>query len=425
MTVAAISDSDHFEERTLSVWKMPLVELMGGLVLFCLVLTSHIALNAEKAEVGLDAVVLVKLAFTGLALLLGANGFLSDLRVRAVALSWPAVLIPAIFCLYVFSSLHSSSTVEALVSSTSIIAVYLLTITAAIQLGRIKILEIVFYGSALFILVSWLIYFGKPDIGVMMEEVSGVGFVRRMSGLSHPNTLGQFCGLNLVVGIVLYVTYGRRKLLFVGLCLIALAALVNSLSRASALAFFFAVIVGYRSYFVTRNFMKLMLAGAILVAFYLVFYLAEADVGNAIDRRMAMLSKSGDSEEITSGTGRSQIWAKSISLMRQRPVIGYGPATSKKLLADYSSYTHNLILNVVLSSGVLGGGLAVTMCVSRLTMMVFMRSAAADALATFVLINGLVENTIFSTICGLPTICWVLGIVWFAIGKSTKQDAQT
>ena len=418
----ATSNSDQLDESTtIDIWKMPLLELMGGLVFFGLALTTHIALNSDKEDVGLDALVLVKLAFAGSALLLGINGFLSDLRVRAVALSWPAILIPVIFCLYVFSSLLSSSATEALVSTSSIIAVYLLTITVAIQLGRIRTLEIIFYGSSLFVIGSWLLYFAKPEIGVFLEPVTDGGFTRRMSGLSHPNTLGQFCGLNLAAGIVLYVNFGRRNLLFVGLCVVALAALVNCLSKASALALFFAIIVAYRHFFLTKNLMKLMLAGAILLAFASVFYLAEADVADVVEEQMAMLSKSGDAEEITSGTGRSQIWAKSISLIRERPAVGYGPATSKKLLVDYSGYTHNLILNVVLSSGLFGGVLVCVMCLSRIAMMFRMRNAAADALATFVLINGLVENTIFSTICGLPTACWVLGLVWFAIGNNLKR----
>ena len=404
-----------------SIGSMPAQYVAGALVLLVACTWNHVALDLKKDDVGLDSVVLIKLAFTGLGLVFGSYGFLSDLRVSRVAKSWPGILVIAIFAMYIIASLLSDSAAAAMVSSISILAIYLLTITVAAQWGRLVTLQILFYSSAIFIAGSWLVYFVKPEIGVLLEPVGDGSFTRRMSGLSHPNTLGQYCGVNLVLGVVLYFTYAKRNWIVIGICLLAFAALINSLSRASSLAMLVAVLVGYRQFFVTRQFMLLVFLVATLFALVSVFYLAEANVEKELDRRMSMLSKSGDSEEITSGTGRIQIWAKSISLIRHRPSIGYGPATSRNLLAEYSSYTHNLILNIALSSGLIGGLLAVIMCLSRLMMLFNFRHPAADSLMAFVLVNGLVENIIFSTICGFPTAIWTLALTWFAFDQPLDE----
>jgi O-antigen ligase len=76
-------------------------------------------------------------------------------------------------------------------------------------------------------------------------------------------------------------------------------------------------------------------------------------LGQKLNQRLInLVSKSGTTEELTSGTGRSEIWGASVRLIARRPLTGYGAATSKDLLADYTRYTHNMLLNVGLSGGI-------------------------------------------------------------------------
>ena len=127
-------------------------------------------------------------------------------------------------------------------------------------------------------------------------------------------------------------------------------------------------------------------------------------------RKLTFLSKSGDTEEIFSATGRGEIWAYAISLIREQPLTGYGATTSKYYLTDYSLYTHNLILNVAFSCGVFGGLAAVCMCLGRLRVLLTQDHIVANALVAFILVNGLFENVIFSNLAGMPTIVWIIAI---------------
>ncbi|MEM7785963.1 MAG: hypothetical protein AAF623_21620, partial [Planctomycetota bacterium] len=73
---------------------------------------------------------------------------------------------------------------------------------------------------------------------------------------------------------------------------------------------------------------------------------------------------------------------------------------------DYSLYTHNMILNVMLSGGVIAGLMAIAMVIGRIKDLLFHPSQIADSIAVFIIINGLTENVMFSILCGMPTLVW-------------------
>ena len=70
-------------------------------------------------------------------------------------------------------------------------------------------------------------------------------------------------------------------------------------------------------------------------------------------------------------------------------------------------------MNVALSTGVFGGLVMLFMCVHRISMMRRRQHPLGDALVAYILINGLVENVIFSPIAAMPTIVWVLALFWW------------
>ncbi len=94
----------------------------------------------------------------------------------------------------------------------------------------------------------------------------------------------------------------------------------------------------------------------------------------------------------------------------ERPLTGYGAATSKYYLTDYSLYTHNMLLNVAFSTGVFGGLAAVLMALGRVRDLFRRNHTIADGLVAFILLNGLFENVLFSILAGMPTILWVVAI---------------
>ena len=70
---------------------------------------------------------------------------------------------------------------------------------------------------------------------------------------------------------------------------------------------------------------------------------------------LSVVTKTGDVTELTSATGRTEIWAEAIRLIGERPLTGYGLNSSPALMEDFSYHTHNLVLHATFSGGVVAG----------------------------------------------------------------------
>ena len=408
-------------QETKSIGDIAVWNLVGFLVLFAACFFNLVALDSGKDEIKLDSQVYLKLAIVGCCGLYGALGFLSDFRVRKVALSFPAAWVLVIFLLCLLASLTAIEPTQALASSISILCIYLMTITTIVSVGRPAALKTMFLGAGLFVFGSWVIYVVYPDLGIMEEPVPGGDHVVRMAGLSHPNTLGQFAGICCLLGVVLYFSYQQTHWYLRGLLGLSIAALAMCYSRAAIVATVVALVVAYRTVVYQRANFKWCIGLLVAVTLGLMVASLTVDFGELAGKYMTILSKSGDAEEITSATGRGEIWSKSIQLIRDKPALGYGPTSSKFLLENYSLYTHNLWLNVGLSCGVGGLLISVIMCATRATYLFSHHSPAADGLFVFIILNGIFENIIFSNLCGLPTVCWVLALSWFHLDEVTAR----
>lgn len=186
-----------------------------------------------------------------------------------------------------------------------------------------------------------------------------------------------------------------------------------------------ALAVAYRHVFLKQEYFQRYVIAACLAALGFMVLSTQVDIGAKIKEKMTLVSKSGDADELTSATGRAEIWAYTIRLIKQRPLIGYGAATSKFYLKDYSQYTHNMILNVALSTGIIGGFAMLMMVLGRLRAMMTVSYPLADGILVFIIVNGLFENVIFSILCGMPTMVWIMSLAWPVLKDDPLFDTQT
>lgn len=389
---------------------VPVITLIGYVSLFAIAFGNLVDLEADNDSVGISGQVLVKLMCLAVGGLYGGIGVLTDAKVRQLLLSFPMMWMSLLLFLFCLAAPTSPTVVLSLAAAISIACVLTLTTTALVQLGVKNVMNVLFYAASAYVFFSWLAYLFVPSIGVFMEPTTEGQFIPRMGGLSHPNTLGQTSGMTLMLGLILYRDSKSFSWFRTLVIVAALAALIGSLSRTSLLASICAIVVVFRMQIFQRRYMM----GAIVCGIAGIILLMAAsmftDIESKVASKLGLLSKSGDTSELTSATGRTDIWAKTIELIGERPALGYGAATSKVLLQDYSMHTHNLILNVALSTGVFGGLLAIWMCLERLLRMMVARHPIADALVVFILVNGLFENVIFSNLAGLPTILWIVAL---------------
>lgn len=398
------------QQRLFQTLNLPLIDVVGLVVLFLAGFLMLVDVAVGKDEVALDGQVLAKLAVMAGCGLYGMFGFINDGRVRATLFSFPMLWMVLIIAGYFVSVAVSITPKESLASAIAMTCVTLMAVTAVIQLGPLLVVTTLFYSLCLYTIGSWAVFLLVPEVGVFAEPIEDGQFTMRMSGLAHPNTLGQFSGLTLVLGSILWFKFGQRSFWRVGIALLAAGALIGSLSRTSMAATMFALAISFRHRLLGKN--LIYPAAALLMLMSIVLVVASFDdgMGTKIEDKLASLSKSGDSEELTTATGRAEIWAYAAKLIAQRPLTGYGAATSKYYLADFSSYTHNLIINVAFSTGIVGGLLALCMCLSRFWNIFTNSHPIADGIVAFILFNGLFENVMFSFLAGLPTIIWVVAL---------------
>lgn len=404
-------------DRLNKALSVPVNLLVAAVLVFMVSFLNLANLQVDKDVVALDPQVLAKLLVIAGAGLYGVIGAMGDIRIRRVLFSFPVFLVMVLCGFYFLSSFFSIAKEHSLVSAASSLAVLLMTVTAMVQLGLVRFLTIVFYAMSAFIVFSWAVFLAWPEVGVFMEPITDGEFTKRMSGLAHPNTLGQYGGLTMVVGLGLYHFYGQRSSWRLVVIALAAAALVASLSRTSLMATVAGLIALYhRSIFSAEN-KKWLIFGALLAIPVLLIVVTQIELGSSIADKMTMFSKSGDAEELTSATGRAEIWQYTIQLISEQPFTGYGAATSKYFLEDYSMYTHNLLLNIAFSTGVFGGLVGLCMILQQAATAVLRAHVITSAVIVFILVNGLFENVIFSIIAGMPTLLWIMTMAWFQVSE--------
>ncbi len=411
--------------NTFAFLHLPISTIAGLGLIFLLTWINLANLSPEKTSVGLDSQVLVKLMGIALAGIYGGMGFFTDRRVRSLLQTFPIFWLVIIITFYFIAAAFSITPTISTASAIAMVSVLLMTLTALVQIGIMPVLNAIFAGMAFFNVCSWIVYFVWPEVGVLAEPLPEGKFAYRMSGLAHANTLGQYTGLTVVMGSILYVTYQKRSALRVGLTLIALGALVNSLSRTSLVATFLALAIAYRHFYLKREYITRYVFFGCIGLVGLMLISTQVDIGAKIIEKMTLVSKSGDADELTSATGRAEIWAYTVRLIQKRPLIGYGAATSTFYLIDYSQYAHNMILNVAFSTGIIGGFSMLMMVLGRIRAMMTVSHPLADGILVFIIINGLFENVIFSILSGMPTIVWIVSLSWTLLRDDPLLDTMT
>ncbi len=403
----------------------PISTLVGMLLIVVVTLLNAADLSVGKDKVGLDAQVVLKLIGIAFAGIYGGIGFITDRRVRDVLQSFPVFWVVIIIAMYFVSSAFSLDPKVSLASTISLVAVLLLTVRALVQIGIMPVLNAIFVGMALFNVFSWIVFFVWPEVGVLKEPLPEGKFAYRMSGLAHSNVLGQYSGLTVLLGTIMFFTYKKHSVWRVGVMVVALGALIGSLSRTSLVATVIGLVVAYRRVFFKPQYLQRYVVASMAGIFALMLVSTQVDIGAKIKEKMSIVSKSGDADELTSATGRSEIWAYAIRLISQRPLTGYGAATSKHYLARYSSYTHNMILNVAFSTGVVGGFACLIMVLGRIRAMLSISHPLADGILAFIIVNGFFENVIFAIITGMPTMLWILALSWLLLKDDPLVNTET
>jgi O-antigen ligase len=319
----------------------------------------------------------------------------------------------SVFLLLVFvaylsaTSMYAVDPLYSLISASTVMIALLFLMVVAHNFGSQGLIAFVAYAALILCAVSLLIYVALPSLGRMSDwEHGSFVMTTRLQGiLGSANAAGATAG----IGLVLLPALKMKTIFKVSAAAILCVCLVLSDNRM-AIASTALAAAAYGA-LKNRGSLSLIVACSALVASFLL--LGFALFGEEL---LSSISRSGSADEVASATGRTVIWSAVLDMWAEKPLLGYGFASSQRLLPTHpalfiaAAHTHNMYLEVLFAGGI--SGLVIFACAIAATARDAMRSAEPVLLALiiFLLVYGLMEP-VLSSIAGFPAYGLLAAVV--------------
>lgn len=345
----------------------------------------------------------------------GLAGIYGLLRLPATFrdfLAWPGVLVAAYVTWYAVSVVTSIDRLYSAAAWLSLAGVVLMIPAAMRSLGGYRFLLAVACGLTLYVLGSWIAFVFFPEVGVYEEQVTESAVYSRMSGLGHPNELGFYAAYLALTFAGLGMS--RRLSWWIAGAAMGLAAitLLGCFSRTAIIGCVAGLVIMFHSRARRMENLSWIL---IIVALALGAIFVSSGQGNldwALENGLRQLTKSGSTEELTTGTGRTEIWKYGISKISESPNLGYGYCSTRFIMQDYSYHCHNMVLNALMHGGFISGLVVTTMILYLLHSVIASSYPPLDGLAAMVLIGGMVDGILGAPAPAASSLIWFMLLFW-------------
>lgn len=334
---------------------------------------------SPSLEPGLSAIwgITYLMALTGLIANFGINWITWLIRYR--------LLLSILLVGTAFSAMWSFEASLTLERSVHLLGSTIIAFYIGFTVPLTRILSITTIVLGLLMIASIITVFTVPAIGI--ESYEGDSVWRGV--MTSKNTLGFWAAITVLAGATMManVPSTGKKLLCLAAMTCGLIALVFSVSATSLLALIVSGLVmtylyvafGFELGFIATVVLGIMFATLVGFAFY------HIDTAELIGR-------SGDL------TGRSEIWAQTWKLIKERPLTGYGYGTLwyptpdslwiQQTLTDFSwkvYHAHNGVLQLASEIGIPLTAIAIIMIIQQLIEMIYCQYQRQQAGVLFVL----------------------------------------
>lgn len=310
------------------------------------------------------------------------------------------------------TTLVSKSPAYTLVSVFTVVASVLFAAYIFSSFDEVQIFAVIVVSIASFCVISIVVYFVAPQFGHFVYWQNGERFISsRLAGIAgSSNNLALIASFCVVVVGIYAREFHRINVFFVPISgLIAFVTLLMTESRGplgAAVAILFIVYMLHWH----RIYAAVMLGSLGLLA-------VAALIPKGETFMMKLVSRSGSVGEITSFTGRTEIWHAVLQLASASPWMGYGYASSVFVLPEHASqigfttsHAHNLVLQLLLTTGMIGVLLFVLSVLSVLVRATAQRDRVVFAMMLFVLFNGVTESSGFTTLANICTFAYAIAV---------------
>jgi O-antigen ligase len=303
-------------------------------------------------------------------------------RHSAYLLRQPMRYVLIFFAWLFVTALYSPEPFKALFMASTLLSVFFVFLAFAKERGLPLLFDRLIQIQTVFLALSIVLYFAAPSVSHMLLWDGSVG--GRMTGLGgHPNQTGVLASF-LIVALYARCDSGNLSRLFkVAAIAVALATLILTQSRTSLIA----AGMGCMAFFLLRNRWHAALIPV------LVCLVAAAVLVISLDSQiLAVFARSGDADELLTGTGRSFIWELSWGLIKRAPLLGYGFNSTYSIFMEEAyllagdvgiyifPHSHNLALQLLLYGGIFALVLFVLPIASIIAVAVKMRDPRIVAL---------------------------------------------
>jgi exopolysaccharide production protein ExoQ len=363
---------------------------------------------------GLDIQLLVRLAICGACGLYGltfwrsASSYLLNFPGAWTLLfaAWAVATIPA-----------SPSPTYAAVACVTLVCVTLFAPALLAQMDKRLIVKTIFASSLVFIAMAWALYYLVPSIGRSAYEANGVVEYRVGGDAQQLGFQGLWLIAMSLVMVSARIMHWTTSLIPLGVGLLTIASAQSRTSLIAAIAAVGLAILlkAPRQRVLALSLLALGVGSlALLVLASGMFSVRGADL-------LTSASRSGSQEEIYNVTGRTEFWPYVLEQISKSPVWGYGFGSARYALYDFNghSYTmgtlhhaHNVFLNTILTTGLVGAGLLLVMHVSLLDGVLRNRRLFPALVLVAIVITGLTESPILGPMPRTHTVLWLLALYW-------------
>ena len=386
--------------------------------------------NASASRVALDWPVAIKLVIAAACAVMGMIGAVVDPRVRGALFSGPGLILVLLAIVFACTAIIALPEVANVSRAASLIYIgYLMFIpTAFAVLGLRTIIIASLVGMVINLAMNWGLYLFVPELGIHEEFLGDEKFLSRMGGLGHPNAIAR---VGVLGGLLSLAMLRSRELAprLPGGRVVLLAIIVLGVLTAGATFSRTAIVAGMVSAFLllsdkvaSREGMSLVFAGLVVLIGGLITFELVSGGGMLGDSLLSATTKTGTVEELTSATGRTDIWGEAIRLICERPITGWGLNSAPVMMENFSRHTHNLLLHATFCGGVFAGFLVLCLLLWNLFFGLTSDEPLVRAISMYVLVSGVFEDTVLDTFSSPSTLLWILVLLHPAMTVLSRKQ---
>lgn len=400
------------------LWVVARAGAAGGaplvLMVFAIVVLSDT--TARGFSTGIDAQSAVKFAMwtSGLLLL-----FWRWPVIKAACRRLPTAALLLVCVWALLTTAYSVTPFYTFAAGLSFLGVCITAFVFAAETDERRGLAVITSALMLALALSLVLYVVTPS-EVMTAHENGRSM--RLRGVfGSPNNLGVASAQALLLTFLLCRQLGRMAALALALAGIALCGaclyLAGSRTAIISMAVGIAVVLLSRRPYLAMAALLLAVGGGLLLVIV-------PDVREGV---LSIVARSGSTTEVTTFTGRTQIWSYVYSLIQKAPILGYGFASTKAVIpagfAGAYGWTthsaHNMVLQAWVATGLIG------LCLLGTALLALVRDhfvrphPIRDGVTAFVLTQGLMESSIAG-----PTINMVIFVFLWAAALGLRPAKQ-